>query len=178
VPTILGELRRHFRDATWVVRPPRHVQELSLRVERARETLSPTAGRQPTVADLAERLGRAPEAIAEALQAAEGRSLRSLDTPIREDRHGSATPGELVGHNDRGYDAAEARATIERLTPILDDRAREILRMRFEQDLLQKEIADRLGLSQMHVSRIIRSSLEQLEAYGSGAPGERLDAAA
>ena len=169
VPTILGELRRYFRDSTWVVRPPRGVQELSLSIERARDALSASIGREPTVADLAARLGRSPEAVMEALQAADDHTARSLQSPVLDDAVDSATPGDLIGQDDPGYDRAEARATIERLTRILDARAREILRLRFEDDLLQSEIADRVGCSQMHVSRIIRNSLARMDVYGSHA---------
>jgi RNA polymerase sigma-B factor len=168
VPTILGELRRYFRDATWDVRPARDLQELCLAVEGARETLWAELGRSPTVADLAERLGRAPEDVVEALQATEGRSVRSLDAPVHDEEEGSASAGDLIGADDVEYDRVEAGVTIEYLAGILDDRAREILRLRFKEDLLQSEIAERVGCSQMHVSRIIRSSLERLYAYGSG----------
>jgi RNA polymerase sigma-B factor len=168
VPTILGELRRYFRDATWDVRPARDLQELCLAVEGAREKLWAELGRSPTVADLAERLGRAPEDVVEALQATEGRSVRSLDAPVHDEEEGSASAGDLIGADDVEYDRVEAGVTIEYLAGILDDRAREILRLRFKEDLLQSEIAERVGCSQMHVSRIIRSSLERLYAYGSG----------
>jgi RNA polymerase sigma-B factor len=168
VPTILGELRRYFRDATWDVRPARDLQELCLAVEDAREKLWAQLGRSPTVHDLSERLGRSQEAIVEALQATEGRSVRSLDAPVHDEEVGSATAGDLMGSVDEEFDRVEAGVTIERLAGILDDRAREILRLRFREDLLQSEIADRVGCSQMHVSRIIRSSLERLYAYGSG----------
>jgi RNA polymerase sigma-B factor len=168
VPTILGELRRYFRDATWDVRPARDLQELCLAVEDARETLWGQLGRSPTVGDLAERLGRGEEEIVEALHASEGRSLRSLDAPVHDEEEGSASAGDLIGHDDDEYSRVEAGVTIERLSAVLDERAREILRLRFREDLLQSEIADRVGCSQMHVSRIIRSSLERLYAYGSG----------
>jgi RNA polymerase sigma-B factor len=167
VPTILGELRRYFRDATWDVRPARDVQELCLSVEEAREALWAELGRSPTVADLAERLDRAPEEIVEAVQATEGRSVRSLDAPVHEEEGDSASAGDLLGAPDREFDRVEAGITIERMTEVLDDRAREILRLRFQEDLLQSEIAERVGCSQMHVSRIIRSSLERLYAYGT-----------
>jgi RNA polymerase sigma-B factor len=167
VPTILGELRRYFRDATWDVRPARDVQELCLSVEEAREALWAELGRSPTVADLAERLDRAPEEIVEAIQATEGRSVRSLDAPVHEEEGDSASAGDLLGTRDREFDRVEAGITIEHMTSILDDRAREILRLRFQEDLLQSEIAERVGCSQMHVSRIIRSSLERLYAYGT-----------
>ena len=168
VPTILGELRRYFRDSTWDVRPARDLQELCLAVEEAREKLWGDLGRSPTVADIAGRLARGQEEIVEALQATEGRSLRSLDAPVHDEEDDSAAAGDLIGRHDAEFDRVEAGVTIERLTGILDDRAREILRLRFQEDLLQSEIAERVGCSQMHVSRIIRSSLEKLYAYGSG----------
>jgi RNA polymerase sigma-B factor len=168
VPTILGELRRYFRDSTWDVRPARDLQELCLAVEEAREKLWAKLGRSPTVADLAERLERPEEDIIEALQATEGRSVRSLDAPVHDEEEDSASAGDLIGRHDAEFDRVEAGVTIERLTGVLDDRAREILRLRFQEDLLQSEIAERVGCSQMHVSRIIRSSLEKLYAYGSG----------
>jgi RNA polymerase sigma-B factor len=168
VPTILGELRRYFRDSTWDVRPARDVQELCLAVEEARDELWLDLGRSPTVRDLAERVGRAPEEVMEALQASDGRSLRSLDAPVHEEEGGSASAGDLIGAADPEYERVEAGATLEQLTSILDDRAREILRLRFEEDMLQSEIAARVGCSQMHVSRILRSSLERLYTYGHG----------
>jgi RNA polymerase sigma-B factor len=168
VPTILGELRRYFRDSTWDVRPARDMQELCLAVEEARDALWIELGRSPTVEDLAAHVKRAPEEVMEALQASDGRSLRSLDAPVHEEEGDSASAGELIGDMDPGFDRVEAGATIEQLTSILDERAREILRLRFSEDLLQSEIAERVGCSQMHVSRIIRSSLERLYAYGRG----------
>jgi RNA polymerase sigma-B factor len=168
VPTILGELRRYFRDSTWDVRPARDLQELCLAVEEAREAMWIELGRSPTVTDIAGHLGRAPEQVVEALQATEGRSLRSLDAPVHEEEGDSASAGELIGQLDPEFARVEAGVTIEHLTGILDERAREILRLRFQDDLLQSEIAERVGCSQMHVSRIIRSSLEKLYAYGSG----------
>ena len=169
VPTILGEIRRYFRDATWDVRPARDLQELCLMVEEAREKLWADLGRSPTVADLAGHVDRTPEEVVEALQATEGRSVRSLDAPVREEEGDSASAGDLIGTEDAEFDRVEAGITLERMTGILDDRAREILRLRFREDLLQSEIAERVGCSQMHVSRIIRSSLERLYAYGKGA---------
>jgi RNA polymerase sigma-B factor len=170
VPTILGKLRRYFRDSTWVVRPPRGLQELILSVEEAREALSSATGREPKAAELAERLGRSPEQVVEALQAGLGRAVPSLDAPAAEEGDESATHADVIGRHDHGYEQAEARATIEQLTSILDDRARAVLRLRFEDDLLQSEIAERVGCSQMHISRVIRSSLEQLHVHGTAAP--------
>ena len=168
VPTILGELRRYFRDATWDVRPTRDTQELCLAVEESRDALWIELGRSPTVADIATRLNRPHEEVLEALQASEGRSLRSLDAPVHEEEGNSASAGELIGADDPEFDRVDASVTFERLSGVLDDRAREILRLRFAEDLLQSEIAERVGCSQMHVSRILRSSLERLSAYGEG----------
>jgi RNA polymerase sigma-B factor len=166
VPTILGELRRYFRDATWIVRPPRGLLELSLEVERLREPLRAALGHEPTVAELADRLGRSATEVAEAIEALASRVARSLDIPIAHDEHETVVL-DLLGHEDDGYERAEARTVIERLMPALDQRARTILSMRYEHDLLQSEIATALGLSPMHVSRVIRASLDRLTAYAS-----------
>jgi RNA polymerase sigma-B factor len=168
VPTILGELRRYFRDSTWDMRPARDLQELCLSVEEARDALWIDLGRSPTVSDIAAYVDRAPEQVMEALQASEGRSLRSLDAPVHDEEGDSASAGDLLGDADPGYAQVEAGATLEQLTSILDDRAREILHLRFGEDMLQSEIAARVGCSQMHVSRIIRSSLERLYAFSAG----------
>jgi RNA polymerase sigma-B factor len=106
--------------------------------------------------------------VMEALQGSEGRWAQSLDTLVHDDEDDSTTVGDLIGRNDRGYELAEARATIEPLLSLLDDRARQVLRLRFEEDLRQSEIADRIGCSQMHASRIIRCSLDKLYVHGTG----------
>jgi len=170
VPTILGEIRRYFRDSTWDVRPARDLQELALAVEEARDTLWAKLGRSPTVADLASHLGRPPEQVVEALTASEARSIRSLDTPVREEEEGSVSAGELIGIAEPGYARVESGVMFDALAEVLDDRSREILRLRFHEDLLQSEIAEVVGCSQMHVSRIIRSSLQRLAAVGAS-PG-------
>jgi RNA polymerase sigma-B factor len=144
------------------------VQDLSLSIRRAREQLYGPIGREPTVADLTERLDRSAEDVTEALQAGDARTVGSLDIGVDDEESGSATVGDLIGHDDDAYERVEARATIERVTSILDDRAREILRLHFEDDLLQSEIAERLGVSPRRVSRILRASLDELSAYCSG----------
>ena len=169
-PTILGELRRYFRDSTWHVRPPRALQELRPAIAAAHESLTAANGRAPTVTDLAARLGRPPEDIMEALRAADARRPLSLDTRVLDDEGElTATTGELLGDDDGEFERTEARATIEGVIAILDKRAREILRLRFEAGLLQSEIAERVGCSQMHVSRILRSSLERLHQHATAA---------
>jgi RNA polymerase sigma-B factor len=169
VPTILGELRRYFRDSTWDVRPPRRLQELCLSLEHARDALHVANGREATVYDLADRLKRSPEDIVEALQAADDRKVRSLDAPVHDPEDDFASLGDVIGRDDSEFERIDAKATIERLTPILDDREREILRLRYEHDLVQAEIGEHVGCSQMHVSRIIKGALEKLAGQGHGA---------
>ena len=166
VPTVLGELRRYFRDATWMVRPPRSLLELSLDVERQREPLGAALGHEPTVAELADHLGRTASEVARAIEASASRVARSLETTLGHDEDEQAF-ADLLGREDEGYDRAEARTVIDRLTPILDQRARTILAMRYDDDLLQCEIAKAVGLSQIQVSRLISTSLERLSTYAS-----------
>jgi RNA polymerase sigma-B factor len=149
VPTIVGELRHYFRDHTWDVRPPRRLQELSGAVAHARGELAGVLDREPTSAELAERLDRPVAEIEEALEATHARRVEPLD---------AAT----ASSHDDGYAQVEARVTFQQLTAPLDARAREALRLRFEDDLHQHEIAARLGLSQVSVSRLLRASLEAL----------------
>ena len=167
VPTILGELRRYFRDATWSVRPPRRIQELTIAVERARKELGATR-REPTPAELAVHLATAPERLREAICASEGRSARSLDAPAREEGASSETLGDFLGANDRGFAEAEARVTLAQLMAGLDDDAREVLRLRYDGDLAQAEIGRRIGCSQARVSRLIRASMKRLVACAEG----------
>jgi RNA polymerase sigma-B factor len=167
VPTILGELRRYFRDATWIVRPPRALLELSLEVERMRAPLGAALGREPSVADLADRLGRPVSEVDEAIEAFSSRVARSLDLPVTEGEH-ETTIVDLLGDEDGGYEQAEARTVIEGLMAALDERGRTIVHLRYQHDLLQSDIASLVGLSQMHVSRLLSVSLERLSAYASG----------
>jgi RNA polymerase sigma-B factor len=164
VPKILGEIRRHFRDTTWAVRPPRDLQELSLSVRDARKRLSTTLGREPTVADLADCVQRSPKRVVEALQASEARVAGWLDAPVQ--NLDDVTVGELIAFTEPGYARADARIAAERLMDLLDHRAHEIVRLRFKEDLTQAEIARRMGVSQMLVSRVLRAALAKLAAEG------------
>ncbi len=161
VPTIVGELKRHFRDRTWAVRPPRELQELILRVDRVSVRLSQELDRAPTVSELAEAAGTDEEQILEALQARSGRGALSLHAPSSQDID-AATLEDSIGGDDDGFEHAEARAMLDGLCVGLPKRAREVLRMRFEEDLTQAEIGERLGVSQMQVSRIIRQTIARL----------------
>jgi RNA polymerase sigma-B factor len=161
VPTILGELKRHFRDKGWSVRVPRDLQELAVRVERVGEELSRTLGRAPTPSEIAESIGATDEQVLEAREAAGAYRAVSLDRP-RDDEEDDGGISDAVGIEDPGFRLAEASATVERLMRVLTDREREVLRLRFEEDLTQSEIGERVGVSQMHVSRLIRQSVARL----------------
>jgi RNA polymerase sigma-B factor len=161
VPTILGELKRHFRDKGWSVRVPRDLQELSVRVERVGEELGRTLGRAPTPTEIAESIGATAEQVLEAREAAGAYRAVSLDRPRDEDEDDGGI-SEAVGIEDPGFRLAEAAATVERLMRVLTDREREVLRLRFEEDLTQSEIGARVGVSQMHVSRLIRQAVARL----------------
>jgi RNA polymerase sigma-B factor len=162
VPTVLGELRHHLRDLAWAVRPPRDVQELSQSIERERAPLRAALGREPAPGDLAERLGRTSEKITEALHAGDWRTPPSLDREVADDSGPSASVGDYIGAPDAGFERVEGEVAFHQHIAHLDARAREILHLRFVEDLFQTDIARRVGFSQMHVSRIIRTSLEQL----------------
>jgi hypothetical protein len=118
-------LRHYCRDFTWAIRPPRGIQDLCLAIGKAREQLHDAIGREPTVDALTERLDRTPDEIIAALAAEQARALESLDAAIDPDDSGFACTGDLTGNNDEEYERVEARATVERLTSILDARARE-----------------------------------------------------
>jgi RNA polymerase sigma-B factor len=169
VPMILGELRRHFRDHTWLVRPPRSMQEFVLQLVRARERLWSAQGREPTVNELATALDRGPQLIMEAIAAADGRHATSLDAPTAEDDE-SSTYLDLLGDADAALAAVDDRLLADHLVRSLDSRARAVLQMRFELDLRQWEIADRVGISQKHVSRILRDALAALHLGAVGIP--------
>jgi RNA polymerase sigma-B factor len=161
VPTILGEIKRHFRDRTWSVRVPRDLQELSLKVDRAVVAMAKDLQRQPTVPELAEKLEVTEEQVLEAMEASSAYRATSLSTPRGGEDQGD-TLGDTVGTEERGYNLAENRATLDRLLQTITPREREVLRLRFEEDLTQTEISSRIGVSQMQISRIIRQSLVRL----------------
>jgi RNA polymerase sigma-B factor len=164
VPTILGELRRHFRDRTWSVRVPRELQELVLACEKAIAALLADRGRAPTVAEVASAVGVGEEQVLDALQAAGAYRAGSLDAP----RAGagaeaqSETLGETIGAEEAGFARAEERATLQSMFERITERERLVLTLRFVEDLTQAEIGERIGVSQMHVSRLIRQALNRL----------------
>ena len=161
VPTILGELKRHFRDRGWSVRVPRDLQEMSVRVDRVAEELARELGRAPTPDEIGKNIGATTEQVLEAREAAGAYRAVSLDRPRDDEEEGDGM-AETMGVEDPGFGHAEDVATVERLMASLSEREREVLRLRFEEDLTQSEIGARVGVSQMHVSRLIRQAIGRL----------------
>jgi RNA polymerase sigma-B factor len=160
VPTILGELRRYFRDRTWALRVPRQLQELSWKLERARDALTVSIGRQPTVAELAEHLNVSEEVVLQGLELALVQDMVPIDRPRGADEEDDADP--WPGRLDDGYDRAEDRAVLGPLLERLPAADAQIVALRFCGDLTQDAIAQRVGSSQMHVSRVLYRSLTTL----------------
>jgi RNA polymerase sigma-B factor len=159
-PTILGELRRHLRDTAWALRVPRELQERALAVSRCANELTTSLGRPPTAAQIADATGMALEDVVEARAAGTARHAISIYRPLTD---GEDEPlADVLGAVDPGYGMAEDALTSERLLAALPLREREILRLRYEEELTQWEIGERVGCSQMHVSRLIRQSLAHL----------------
>jgi RNA polymerase sigma-B factor len=172
VPTMLGELKRHFRDKGWAVHVPRATQELVLRVSDALGNLPSKLGRSVTPRDVATALGVSVEDVLEAMEAATAYEATSLDAPrpgSGEDEDGGWTLGDSVSEDEHGYELVEIGETLRGTMHALPARDREILHLRFEEDLTQAEIAERVGVSQMHVSRLLRRSLDRLGAAGAAA---------
>jgi RNA polymerase sigma-B factor len=167
-PTIIGELKRYFRDKSWTVRVPRDLQELTLKVNRTADELEGELGRAPTAAQVADRVGVTVEEVLEARVAASARHGLSLDRPGGESDDEDASLGDRLGVVDESLSRTEDAVTVERLMASLAERERTILHLRFHEDLTQMEIAQRLGLSQMHVSRLIRQSITRLRAAAGG----------
>jgi RNA polymerase sigma-B factor len=162
-PTILGELKRHFRDKGWALRVPRDLQERTLALSRATEVLSKELGRSPKVREVAEHLGRTVEEVLEAQEAAASYEAASLDAPAGRTDEESATLVELLGREDSSYELVEDRQAIATTWRTLPDVERQVLELRFMHDLTQREIGERIGYSQMHVSRLLRRALKRLE---------------
>jgi RNA polymerase sigma-B factor len=160
-PTILGELKRHFRDRGWAVRVPRRVQELHLQLGRIVSTLGQEEGRSPTPAEVAQRAGVSEEAVLEAMEAGSWYRLVSLDASVAPDDEGNEL-ASCLGDEDPEFERIEHRSEIAELLDVLPARERRIVELRFFESMTQSEIAERVGVSQMHVSRLLTRSLELL----------------
>ncbi len=173
VPTILGELRRYFRDTAWAVHVPRGSQERAMEVERASELLTSKCGRSPTIGELAEYLERGQGEVLEAMQVTKARGSVSLDAPRPGGEERDMEPrGESIGIEDHGYELVEDGSAVAYALSRLAPRERRILRLRFEQEMTQSEIAVEVGLSQMQVSRVLRRTLEKMRALAEGESAE------
>jgi RNA polymerase sigma-B factor len=161
-PTIVGELKRHFRDKGWAVRVPRRLQELHLELSKTVSHLGHDLGRSPTVAEIAEYAGITEEEVLEGLEIAQAYNFTSLDAPIDSDDGGSTSFADQLGAEDEHLENLEYRASLAPEMAKLPQREQQIVYLRFFKGLTQSEIADRLGISQMHVSRLLNRTLAQL----------------
>ena len=164
--TVAGEIKRHFRDKGTAIRFPRRLQELHQSVVRVNKQMKNELGREPTVAELAERLGVTPDDVTEAMEIGPAYMPLSLDQPVASsDGQDSRSVSEQIGSADPELDRVEMRDVLDRAMEHLTPRERAIMAMRFYEQMSQSEIARRLGISQMHVSRLQRAALEQLRKY-------------
>ena len=175
VPTIRGELRRHFRDSGWMVRPPRRVQDLQTRIAGAQEELEAQLGRSPRPSEIATHLEEDISAVVEALAADGCFTPTSLDAPVAD---GSSSLGDLLGDEDRALAQAEAKVMLDPLMRGLTARDRRIVRLRYFHEQTQQEIADAVGLTQAQVSRVLnrvlrdfRSALRDVPECTASGPG-------
>ena len=166
VPTILGELRRHFRDRVWNLRLPRALQESAMTIEGALAGLTEDLGRDPSTSEIAERAGLSDDDVEATMVAREARWPMSMDAPVRPDDPAAPTRVDLIGREEFGYDRVEADYACS--TASLDDREREVLALRYGAGMTQAEIGSRLGISQMQVSRVSRRALGKLLAAVQG----------
>jgi RNA polymerase sigma-B factor len=171
-PTILGELRRHFRDTSWAMHVPRGAQERAMRVQEAVDLLMSRSGRAPTVREIALYLELDDEQVLEAMRVAQAHSLPSLDAPARPGSEGDCEPRlETIGGEDEGYELVDDGSTVAQALSLLSPRERLILHLRFSAEMTQSEIAKEVGLSQMQISRLLRHSLGRLRELAEVPPG-------
>jgi RNA polymerase sigma-B factor len=173
-PTILGELKRHFRDRVWTVRVPRGLHDRMAEVDKTITELTKQLQRSPSVGEIAKRLEIEQTDVLEVLEANSNRRPLSLDRPAGGEDSDEAAPSEWVGEEDERFELVEGRIALDSALPFLEERERVVLRLRFVEDMTQSQIADRIGHSQMHVSRILRRALarirEQIEQEREGSP--------
>ncbi|MDT0532520.1 SigB/SigF/SigG family RNA polymerase sigma factor [Micromonospora sp. DSM 115977] len=167
IPTIIGELKRHFRDRTWDIRVPRRLQELRLAISDANSSLLQTLGRSPTVADIAAHLKLTEEEVLEGLEGARAYNAVSLSTPTG-DGDRATELGDMLGGVDGEFELAELRVALGPALATLDEREQKILTLRFYGNLTQSQIAEQIGVSQMHVSRLLARALTKLRGQLDG----------
>jgi RNA polymerase sigma-B factor len=175
-PTIMGELKRYFRNKVWTIRVPRSLHDRMAKIESATEELTEELSRPPSPKQIAAHLHIDLDDVLEALEARENRRPLALDRPVHGDDGEESLMPEWIGDVDDGYELVEDRLTVEAVLPCLDDREREVLRLRFVEGLPQTEIAAQIGCSQMHVSRLLRATLGRLRDASEVAIESRKDA--
>jgi RNA polymerase sigma-B factor len=163
IPYVVGEIKRFFRDTTWDVRVPRRLQEMRMDLARANDKLTSKLGRSPRVSELAEHLGVSEEEIVEGQVAANGYNSSSLDATVN-DEEGEASLADVLGERDEAMDLVEDFQALKPLLAELSERDRKIIELRFGEELTQAQIGEQLGLSQMHVSRLLSRALTGLRA--------------
>lgn len=163
VPTVVGEIKRYLRDKTWSVHVPRRIKELGPRIKNTTDALTNELERSPTIQELAMRLEVTEEEVLEAMEMGQSYNALSVDHSIEADKDGSTvTLLDVMGQQDDNYELAEKRMILEKVLPILSDREQEIIKSTFIEGLSQKETGEKIGLSQMHVSRLQRSAIKKL----------------
>jgi RNA polymerase sigma-B factor len=172
MPTVTGELRRHLRDTTWFVHVPRDLQELALRVDRCARDLTTASGRSPTVEAVAAAVGCTVEQVVDGRRALGAHRAFSLDSTGSDEDESAIPRMDTLGGDDPSFDGVAERHGLDVLLRAVPRREREILRLRYEEDLTQREIGRRVGISQMHVSRILQEALRRLRDVAVSARGE------
>jgi RNA polymerase sigma-B factor len=163
-PTMVGEIKRHFRDKGWAIRVPRRLQELRMSITRATAELSQSTGRSPTVAELAVHLGVPEDDVLEGMESAQAYATLSLDAATSDGSDEGASIAETLGAEDPSIREVDNRETLNPLLAALGPREQRIIHMRFFENMTQSQIAEQVGVSQMHVSRLLARSLAQLRS--------------
>lgn len=164
VPTVIGEIKRYLRDKTWSVHVPRRIKEIGPRIKKVNDELTNELERSPSIEEIANRLDATEEEVLEAMEISQSYNALSVDHSIEADKDGSTvTLLDIMGQQDDNYDLTEKRMILYKILPILSDREREIIQCTFIEGLSQKETGERIGLSQMHVSRLQRTAIKKLQ---------------
>lgn len=163
VPTVIGEIKRYLRDKTWSVHVPRRIKEIGPKIKKATDDLTNELGRSPKIKEIAEYIEATEEEVLEAMEMGQSYNALSVDHSIEADKDGSTvTLLDVMGDTEEGYELTEKRMILEKVLPILSDREKEIIQCTFIEGLSQKETGEKIGLSQMHVSRLQRTAIKKL----------------
>lgn len=163
VPTVIGEIKRYLRDKTWSVHVPRRIKEIGPKIKKATDELTNELGRSPKIKEIADYIEASEEEVLEAMEMGQSYNALSVDHSIEADKDGSTvTLLDIMGNTEEGYELTEKRMILQKVLPILSDREKEIIQCTFIEGLSQKETGLKIGLSQMHVSRLQRTAIKKL----------------